>query len=553
MRPMLTARQLSAFATTAEEQEISRQAERLADHAIDLAFVVALRDAAENTPVQTPELHAKTEAKAKAQAVVGAAQARVRQLEAKVAASSQADRETQQEQLEVARAELELDRDELAAATDALQRAGGDPQVRIRLLREVYDAAQKEPRPPVATPPVAGPASSLIERIRAWRWHRNVLSQLVEARRDIAERTQRLATRRADLTARLESDAAAREAAKDSAEHVASDAEAGSKSTREETIQALTRYADAQRRLAAIGRRLQDLQELGETYGTWTAIVESHVRAALNRLLWGVLGLLGLLALGFGAGLGVDRLFRNVAREKVRVETLRTVARCAVDLIIGLLAIFMAFGVPDQATTVLGLAGAGLTVALKDFIVAFFGWFILMGRNGIRVGDWVEISGVGGEVVEIGLFHTVLLETGNWNDAGHPTGRRVSFVNSFAIEGHYFNFSTSGQWMWDELKVLVPSERDPYPIIDGVQRLVEQETEANAKLAESEWRKATSRYRVEAFSAVPGIHVMPTGNGIEVAVRYITRAHERHETRRRLYQAVVELMHGKRTAQAQPA
>ncbi len=205
---------------------------------------------------------------------------------------------------------------------------------------------------------------------------------------------------------------------------------------------------------------------------------------------------------------------------------------------------------PGEATTIVGLAGAGLTVAMKDFIVAFFGWFVLMGRNGIRVGDWVEIEGVGGEVAEIGLLHTVLLETGSWTDAGHPTGRRVSFVNSFAIEGHFFNFSTSGQWMWDELQVLVPPGKDPYPIIDGVQQLVERETEANAKQAEQEWRKTTSRYRVRTFSAVPGVNVVPTGGGVELDVRFITRAYERHDTRRRINQAVVELMHGKRDERA---
>ena len=86
-----------------------------------------------------------------------------------------------------------------------------------------------------------------------------------------------------------------------------------------------------------------------------------------------------------------------------------------------------------------------------------------MGNNGIRPGDWVEINGVGGEVMEVGMLHTVILETGSWADAGHPTGRKVTFVNSFAIEGHYFNFSTSGQWLWDELQVVVPIGRDPYP------------------------------------------------------------------------------------------
>jgi small-conductance mechanosensitive channel len=550
MRPLLTARQLSALATTPEEQELSRQAERLADHAIDLAFVVAMRDATETAPDQTPELRALADARARAQAAVDAAQARARELEARLGAAPERGREALQDQLEVARAELELDRDELASASDALQRAGGDPQVRISRLREVYDAAQKEPRPPVVTAPVVGPASSLLERLRAWTWHRDALAQLSEARRDIADRAQRLAARRADLGARIDRDAAAREAAKASAARVAAGAEAQDKGAKDEAVKALARHRDDERRLAAVGRRLQDLQELGETYGAWIAVVEGHARAALNRLLWGLLALLALVALGFAVGEGVDRLFRGAAREKLRVETLRTVARFGVNLVTLLLALFVAFGLPGQATTVLGLAGAGLTVALKDFIVAFFGWFILMGRNGIRVGDWVEIKGVGGEVVEIGLFHTVLLETGSWSDAGHPTGRRVSFVNSFAIEGHYFNFSTSGQWMWDELRLLVPLGRDPYPVIDGVQRLVEKETEANAKAAESEWRSTASRYRVQAFSATPGIHVVPTGNGIEVAVRYLTRAHERHESRRRLYQAVLELMHGKRGAEA---
>jgi len=152
---------------------------------------------------------------------------------------------------------------------------------------------------------------------------------------------------------------------------------------------------------------------------------------------------------------------------------------------------------------------------------------------------------VGGEVVEIGLFRTILLETGNWSDSGHPTGRRVAFVNNFATQGHYFNFSTAGQWMWDELSVLIPTGQDPYPILKGVQHLVDEETKANAEVAEQEWRKATTRYRVRAFSTTPGIQVVPTAFGIEIRARYITRAFQRHETRRGLYKAVVELMHGK--------
>src|ERR1700745_1507153 len=131
----------------------------------------------------------------------------------------------------------------------------------------------------------------------------------------------------------------------------------------------------------------------------------------------------------------VDRFFVGLSVERTRLHTLRGVIRFAVQGLGALLILFAMFGVPNQMPTILGLAGAGLTVALKDFIVGFVGWFVLMGRNGVRVGDWVEINGVVGEVVEIGLLRTVLMETGNWTDTGHPTGAKVAFANSFAIEG----------------------------------------------------------------------------------------------------------------------
>ncbi|MGH9864125.1 MAG: mechanosensitive ion channel family protein [Candidatus Acidiferrales bacterium] len=219
--------------------------------------------------------------------------------------------------------------------------------------------------------------------------------------------------------------------------------------------------------------------------------------------------------------------------------------------VVGLILILLViFGVPNQFATVLALAGAGLTVALKDFIVGFFGWFVLMGSNGIRPGDWVEINGVGGEVLEVGLLRTVLLETGDWSDAGHPTGRKVTFVNSFAIEGHYFNFSTSGQWMWDELQVVIPADQNPYPIADEIKKIVAKETDANARVAEKEWERVTLSHGSTAFKAEPAMNLRPNEDGVSVAVRYITRANERHELRARLYRSVLELLHRQKIPQA---
>jgi len=245
----------------------------------------------------------------------------------------------------------------------------------------------------------------------------------------------------------------------------------------------------------------------------------------------------------------VGRFYARVLPERKRLRSLRLVVQFAVQAVGLLLILFVIFGLPGQMTTVLGLAGAGLTVALKDFIVAFFGWFVLMGKNGIRVGDWVEINGIGGEVVEIGLLRTILLETGTWSDAGHPTGRKVAFVNSFAIEGHFLNFSTTGQWLWDELEVLVPAGEDPYPIVEAIQKMVAAETEESALLAEQEWKRVAQSQALHAFSATPAINMKPTNIGVSIEVRYITRAHERYELRSRLYKEVVQLLRSRNIPQ----
>lgn len=557
--PLLTARSLVPLAVTLEEQQLARQAERLANHEVDLAFADALRRAASAQAPQTPEVKDLADLKAKAQGAVDADQQLVARLTRQLTTAKESQKDALEDQLEVARAQMELDKDELDAASDDLARVGGDPQARIRRLKEAHEAADRESSQAMAAvrPASVFQPGSLVARVGEWVAQRSKLHRLDQARQEALAKVQVLTKRRESIETRAKQDKENREAAKYwAANLVKESAQTGKGPGREQAQDAvsyLRQYGDVQRRLSDMGRRIQDQGELAVVYSSWMSLADGHRNTALHGVLARLLWIVGLVLVTYLAGLLIDHLFhRAAAGDRQGAGTLRTVIKLAVQVICLLVVGFLIFGVPAQAGTVLGLAGAGLTVAMKDFIVAFFGWFILMGRNGIRVGDWVEIRGVGGEVVEIGLLRTVVMETGSWTDAGHPTGRRVAFVNNFAIEGHFFNFSTSGKWMWDELRILIPPTQDPYPVIDGVQKLVEQQTEVNARLAEQEWQRTAGRYRVKAFSTAPGLNVVPSVNGIEVRARYITRAFERHETRLRLNQAVVELMHGPRGDAGEP-
>ena len=182
------------------------------------------------------------------------------------------------------------------------------------------------------------------------------------------------------------------------------------------------RRAADQKTLATLDKRIDNEKQLANVYGQWIGVVAAEQRSIVNGGLRGVLVILAIAIIGLFVDDWIGSLLGKLSMDRRQVETLRTVTRVTLQIVGVLLILLVIFGPPTQLGTILGLAGAGLTVALKDFIIGFFGWFVLMGKNGIRLGDWVEINGVTGEVVELGMFHTVLLETGNWTDSGHPTG-----------------------------------------------------------------------------------------------------------------------------------
>lgn len=550
-RPLRTAQRLARLATTPEETVLARQAERLANHDVDLAFAEALRQAVESTPPPTPELKALQAEKLRAEKAVAEDERNLTRLKALLPTATGSAQDRLEDQIEIVKAQLELNQDELEEAAEDLERAGGDPQARIRRLKAAREAIDPEHAAALAAAPprITLPAHSLLARFQEWNTQFRKHAQLVQAQKDAQAKLQRMIQRQQVLSEKMKVDKEARTELKQMATEV-SKSSSVSKDDAETARESMRFFAQEQRKLTALVKRSQDQRELGEVYGAWMSLVEGYQRSALHALMKSLLVVLSVVASVFLLNRLAEYLIGRRSKENLRAGTHRTLVRIILRSLGLVVIIFLVVGMPGQTTTVLGLMGAGLTVALKDFIVAFFGWFVLMGRNGIRVGDWVEIKGVGGEVVEIGLLRTVILETGSWSDSGHPTGRRVAFVNSFAMEGHYFNFSTAGQWMWDEFKVLIPLGQDPYPVLEGVQKLVEAETQANAEVAEKEWRETTSRYRVRAFSTTPGIQVVPTAMGMEIRARYITRAFQRHETRRSLYQAVVELMHGKHEKEA---
>jgi small-conductance mechanosensitive channel len=576
---LLVAQRLARYAATPEEQALAQSAVQVADHELDLAFAAALHHLETHPPPQSPEATRIQQHIDELQKVLAADTQDVSQLTASLAKASDADKPALQDRLDLAQSQVALEQDEIQEANEQLLQAGGNVHQRIQTMQQEHQAAERKAASaaPAATEDALTRLKGMVGQMRQWLTLHRKERWLDWARAHVSESADQLAVERARIAAELAANKALVPQFTMHAQHagggaapaiaaVAKPAPAAAPATAPAakpapaaaapagtppaaapaptTLLELTRLIAAeQHRLTLRDERIAARRKLVDIYGQWQGLVATQARQVLHTLLGGAMIVFAALLVLLLIDRLLERLLARARLDRRQLHTLRSVVGVALQ-IVGLVVILLVLiGVPTQLATMLGIAGAGLTVALKDFIVAFIGWFVLMGRNGMRLGDWVEINGVSGEVIELNMFHTVLLETGNWTDAGHPTGRRVTFTNSFAIEGHYFNFSTSGQWLWDELSIMVPYDRDPHVIADAILKEVSTATAKDAAQAEEEWKRA-ARGRAMGFNAQPAMAVRPSagGMGVEVAVRYVTRANERLSVRARLYQIAVQML-----------
>ena len=516
--PWKTAQALAALAVSQEELAFAREAEHIADHEVDQAFATALREQA--LKQRTLSGHALE------------LQQKVTQLTALVAADQAALNNVVKggDDEQVAKAQLGLDQDQLSDMKGDLARATGDERDAIQQELTERDNEVKKFEASGGVGEVAVIAVShyrtLAGLINGWHEQNKRYALVLEAQ------------------AAAKSDAASLTAEHNAMESTATNssntaAANGATMANADRLTGLKRMALQRELLSLYDDRIATETQLSDVYGRWATQITLQHRIVGHLIAVQSIYVLVIVMLGIVLSALARRIAEHETADRRRARTLSWIVRLSVQAVTLMAILIVVFGSPSQLSTVIGLVTAGLTVALQDFILAFVGWFVLMGKSGIGVGDAVEINGVSGEVIEIGVFRTTLLETGNWASAGHPTGRRVAFNNKYAISGQYFNFSTSGQWLWDEFAVTVPAEEDVAATMARVQKMVTEATEADARAAEAEWAQV-SRRGLSQFSAEPAVNVRPAGSGAELVVRYVTRAAGRFERRSTLAEIVLQ-------------
>jgi len=194
----------------------------------------------------------------------------------------------------------------------------------------------------------------------------------------------------------------------------------------------------------------------------------------------------------------------------------------------------------QTVATLLGLTGAGLALALHQPVTSIAGWLLLLIRRPYETGDRVEIGGIQGDVIDIRLFYTSLLEIGNWVDADQSTGRIVHCPNAKVFTEPIFNFTRGFEYVWHEIKTTVTFESDWRRARDIIQQVSESKSLDLGDAVRNRIQSMSKKYLIHYEKLTPIVWTRIVDFGVELTLRYLTDARKRRSTQHEISQAILD-------------
>lgn len=195
---------------------------------------------------------------------------------------------------------------------------------------------------------------------------------------------------------------------------------------------------------------------------------------------------------------------------------------------------------PTSLLVTYSIIGAGIAFALQDVFKNFVGGMYIMATGLMRVGDRIEIDGNFGDVMDVGIMSTTLMEIRGWVQGDQASGRMVSIPNGFILSKVAINYTRDHSFIWDELFIPVTYESDWRKAISIVREILDKETEALTRKAQDEIERLGERFYLPKRETDPAVYVTLTDNWVTLDARYVTDTRNRRILKDRLSRLILE-------------
>jgi len=183
----------------------------------------------------------------------------------------------------------------------------------------------------------------------------------------------------------------------------------------------------------------------------------------------------------------------------------------------------------------LGIAGAGIAFALQEVIVSIAGYIAIFTSNFYKVDDRVQLGGIKGDVIDVGMLRTTLMEVGDWVDGDLYNGKMVRVANSFVFKEPVYNYSGDFPFLWDEIKIPIKTSGDYDYAKDLFYKILAGEVGEFANSSQKAWDKMIGKYNIENAQVQPMISMSFNENWITFTLRYVVDYKSRRTTKSKLF------------------
>ncbi|UKN00446.1 mechanosensitive ion channel family protein [Paracrocinitomix mangrovi] len=228
---------------------------------------------------------------------------------------------------------------------------------------------------------------------------------------------------------------------------------------------------------------------------------------------------------------------RSISDDAMRYRA-KKISRFFSYLLIIIVGIIIFAGSSENLGTAIGLISAGLAFALQEVILAVAGWISIYSSRIYTTGDRIELNGVTGDVIDIGLTKTTLMEIGDWVKSDNYNGRIVKISNAFVFKQTVKNYSTDFPFLWDEVHIPIKYTSDINEMNKILNDVISKELKNYTEIAKTHWKQLTKKYLIEDAKVDPMISYKLTDNWLEFNLRYVVDYKSRMSTKSRIYQGI---------------
>jgi small-conductance mechanosensitive channel len=235
------------------------------------------------------------------------------------------------------------------------------------------------------------------------------------------------------------------------------------------------------------------------------------------------------------------RLLKKSIKDKAQMLTVSMLVRKITYIAAAVIILSIVFGVGGNFANIIGIVGAGVAFASQEVIGSFAGYLNIITGNIFRIGDRIRIGSVVGDVLEISLLRTTVMEIGEWVKADQYTGRVVSLANRVVFSDPVFNYTQHSHYLWDEIMIPVTYDTNWRRAVEIILTKGQELTSPFHASARAEFEEMTKKYpSLHEVPVEPSVYIIMTDNWIELTLRYIVEARNRRAVKGQIHSELLK-------------